>query len=133
MSTAQKILAVYGIIVVTYAFLLGIPLAAARAKEPQASRHLVNAHLSGLMQGPLHFGLAFIIGAVGFDGTLATVGAGLVVAGTALEIAGGTTNWLSETGDQFAENSMGYKLNSMSGPLAIIGILICLFGVLTNL
>ncbi len=133
MSTAQKIFIVYGIVIAAYAFLLGIPLAAARAKAPTASRHLVNAHLSGLMQAPLHFGLAFVVGAVGFEGTLATVGAALVVAGTALETAGGTSNWLSETDDQFAENSTGYKLNSLSGPLAIIGILICLFGVLTNL
>jgi hypothetical protein len=133
MSTAQKLFIIYGILIAAYGLLLGIPLASTRMKSPTASRHLVNAHLSALMQSSLHFGLAFAVGMVGFESTLASVGAGLLVAGTALESAGGTTNWLTSTNDQFAENSLGYKFNSLSGPLAIIGILILTFGILTNI
>jgi hypothetical protein len=133
MSTAQNLLVGYGVIVVTYGLLLGVPLAAARSKSPQASRHLVTSHLSGLMQGPVALGLAFAIGAVSFDSTLATVAAGLVVGGLAVETLGGTINWLQRTGDQFVEKGAGFRLNAMSGPLAIPGVLIITVAVLSKL
>ena len=133
MSTAQNLLVGYGVLVLTYGFLLGVPLAAARMKTPAASRHLVTAHLSGLMQGPIHFGLAFALGAVSFDSSLATVAAGLVVAGSLAEITGGTLNWLQSTQDQFSERSMGFRVNSLTGLLAIPGALIIAVGVLGRL
>ena len=49
------------------------------------------------------------------------------------EIAGGTVNWLSKTGDQFAEKSLGFRFNSLVGPPAIIGIVIIAVGVLRAL
>ena len=133
MSTAQNLLVGYGVIVLTYGLLLGIPLAASRSKAPQASRHLVTAHLSGLMQSPIALGLAFAIGAVSFDSTLATVAAALVVGGLAVEAAGGTVNWLKGTGDQFEEKGTGFKLNALSGPLAIPGAVIIAVAVLSKL
>lgn len=133
MSTAQNLLVGYGVIVLTYGLVLGIPLAAARSKAPHAPRHLVTAHLSGLMQGPVALGFAFAIGAVSFDSTLATVAAALVVAGLVAETLGGTVNWLRHAGDQFAEKGTGFMLNALSGPLAIPGALIITIAVLTKL
>lgn len=133
MSTAQKILVGYGVVVLAYGFLLGIPLAAARTNAPAASRHLVTAHLSGLMQGPIHLGLAFAIGAVAFDSGLAVAAAILVIAGSAAETAGGTLNWLQKTDDQFEEKSMGFRLNAMTGLLAIPGVVIITVAVLAGL
>lgn len=133
MSTAQNLLVGYGVIVLTYGLLLGIPLAAARSKAPQAPRHLVTAHLSGLMQGPVVLGLAFAIGAVSFESTLATVAAALVIAGLVVETLGGTVNWLQRTGDQFEEKGTGFRLNALSGPLAIPGALIITVAVLAKL
>ena len=124
MSTAQNLLVGYGLLVLAYGSMLGVPLAAARMKAPAASRHLVTTHLSGLMQGPIHFGLAFAIGALSFDSGLAVAAAALVVAGSLAEITGGTINWLSGTEDQFDENSTGFRFNSLTGPLVIPGILI---------
>ena len=57
MSTAQQIVVTYGVII-TYGFLLGVPLAAARSKSPHTSRHLATTHLSATMQGPVCLGLA---------------------------------------------------------------------------
>jgi len=133
MGTAQQIFLGYGIVVLTYGLLLGVPLGAARAKAPAASRHLVNAHLSGLIQGGIVLGLAAAVGAVAFDSTLATVGALLIVIGFGAETVGGTINWLQSTGDQFAERSLGFMINSISGFLAIPGAIICVYGVLTGL
>lgn len=133
MSTAQQILVVYGVVIIAYGFVLGVPLAAARSKSPHASRHLVTTHLSALMQGPVCLGLAFAFGATTFTSTAATIAAVMVVAGLTLEALGGTANWLQSVTDQFAEKSLGFRLNSASGPVAIIGIAIAAVGVISGL
>ena len=133
MTTAQNVLLVYGVIILGYGFVLGVPLAAARIGTPQASRHLVNTHLSAIMQGAAALGLAFAIGTADLGSALATTAAWLVVIGSALEAAGGTFNWLQGTGDQFADRSVGFRLNALSGPPAIIGIVIVIVGVIRGL
>jgi hypothetical protein len=57
----------------------------------------------------------------------------LIVAGSGFEIAGDTINWLSGTGDQFSEKSLGFRFNSLVGPPAIIGIVIVVVGVVQAL
>ena len=49
------------------------------------------------------------------------------------EITGGTLNWLQSTEDQFSERSMGFKVNSLSGLLAIPDALIIAIEVLRRL
>ena len=132
MSTAQGLLVGYGMLILVYGFVLGIPLAVARSGTPQASRHLVTSHLSALMQGPVVLGLAFAIGVVSFDSTLSVVAAGLVIAGLVAETLGGTVNWLQGTGDQFAEKGLGFRMNALTGVLSIPGIVIIAVVVLSR-
>ena len=133
MTTAQSIFLVYGVAVLAYGFVLGVPLAAARMKTPQAPRHLVTTHLSAIIQGAVHLGLAFVAGIVDLEAGWANAAAWLIVAASVFEIVGGTVNWLSATGDQFAEKSPGFRFNSLVGPPAIIGIVIIAVGVLRAL
>jgi hypothetical protein len=133
MSTATRVLLAYGVLVVSYGMLLGVPMARIRSSAPEAPSHLVTTHLSALMQGPVALGLAFAIAATDFDTGWATAAAIVLVAGLALEAIGGTLNWLRQTGDQFAERSPGYMANALSGPLAIVGTLGITVGVLLNL
>lgn len=133
MSTAQRILVGYGTGVLAYGLLLGVALAAARSKSPSAPRALVTSHLAALMQGPVHLGLAAAIGLTGFDSGAATVGAALLVAGSGLETAGGTVNWVQRVDDQFALRSAGYRLNALSAPVAIAGLAIVGAGVAAGL
>ena len=99
MTTAQTIFAAYGVAALAYGFILGVPLAAARMKAPQASRHLVTTHLSAIIQGAVHLGLAFVAGVFVLEAGWANAAAWLIVVASALEIIGGTINWLSGTGD----------------------------------
>ena len=78
-------------------------------------------------------GCAFAVGAVSFDSTWATVGACLLVAGLVAETLGGTINWLQGTGNQFAEKSLGFRINALTGLLAIPGLAIIVVGVLTRM
>ena len=133
MTTAQSIFVVYGVAVLAYGFVLGVPLAAARMKLPQVPRHLVTTHLSAIIQGAVHLALAFVAGIVDLEAGWANAAAGFIVAASVFEIVGGTANWLSGTGDQFAEKSLGFRFNSLVGPPAIIGIVIIAVGVLRAL
>lgn len=133
MTNAQQLFVAYGVIAITYGVLLGSVLAAVRASSPEAPKHLVTTHLEGLMQGPMHLGLAFAVGVTGFDSGAATVAAVLLVVGSGLNLLGNLTNWLMKTGDQFAERSPGFLLNAGSGPLITVGTLMISIGVLANL
>lgn len=133
MSNAEQILMAAGVVAIAWGMILGIPLAQARGSAPAASRHLVNAHLEGLMVGPLLIAISYAFAATGFDSGVSTVGAVLLVAGALANAAGNTTNWLMGTGDQFAERSPGLMLNSLSSPLMLAGIAIAAVGVLANL
>jgi hypothetical protein len=86
-----------------------------------------------LMQAAMVLGLAFAIGATGFDSTAATWGAVLLVVGAAMQAVGVTLNWLTATGDQFAERSPGFKINSLATFVAWPGLLITVIGIFANL
>lgn len=133
MTTAQSIFAVYGVFVLAYGFVLGVPLAASRMKAPRAPRHLVTTHLSAIIQGAVHLGLASIAGFFVLEAGWANAAAWLIVAASVFEIVGGTLNWLTGTGDQFAEKSLGFRFNSLVGPPAILGIVIVAIGVIRAL
>jgi hypothetical protein len=132
-TTAQSIFVVYGVVILAYGFMLGVALATYRMKAPRAPQHLVTTHLSAIIQGAVHLGLAFAIGFADLGTGWAVAAAWLLVAGSSFEIVGGTINWLSGTGDQFAEKSLGFRFNSLVGPPAIIGIVIVAVGVLRAL
>ena len=132
MSTATKLFLVYGTSVLVLGFVLGTILGVVRMKAPEA-RSLASAHVETLMQGAMHLGLAFAVKAVGFNSDWATWGAVLLVAGSALQAIGATLNWITKTGDQFAEKSAGFKLNSLSTIVIMPGILIIAAGILRHI
>ncbi|HEX4981380.1 MAG TPA: hypothetical protein VFV63_06765 [Ilumatobacteraceae bacterium] len=132
MSTAQRVFLGYGTAILFVGFVLGTVLGMLRMKAPSI-RALATAHVETLMQAPIHFGLAFAVGAVGFDSSAATWGAWLLVIGSALQATGVTLNWITNTTDQFAQRSPGFLVNSFSTFIVWPGLLITGFGVLDNL
>lgn len=132
MSTAQRVFITYGTVVLIFGFGLGAVLGMVRMKAP-AVRSLATAHVETLMQAAMHLGLAFAVGAVGFDGGAATAGAWLLAIGSALQALGVTANWAQHVGDQFAERSFGFYANSASTFVAIPGLAVVAYGILTRI
>jgi hypothetical protein len=132
MSTAQQLFIAYAVIILLVGFALGAILGVLRMKAPTV-RNLATAHVETLIQAALHLGLAFVVGMVGFQSTAATWGAVLLVVGSALQAIGATLNWVTNTGDQFAERSPGFKLNSLATFVIVPGAIIVAVGVLTRL
>ena len=132
MATAQKVLVVYGTLSLGYGFLLGLALSSERMRAPVASRHLVTAHLSAIIQGATHLGLSVAVGFSALTAWVETTGAVLLVAGSALFVSGATVNWRQNVGDHFAERSTGWKLFATSGVSHLLGIAIVTVGVLKS-
>ena len=132
-DTAQKILVVYGTLSLGYGFVLGIPISQSRMRSPDASRHLVIAHLSAIIQGAVHLGLSVALSLSQLTAWLETASAVLLITGSALFVAGGTTNWLQGVGDHFAERSLGWKLFAASSIGHLSGISIVIVGVIVGL
>lgn len=129
MSTAQEIAVVYGCFSLVFGMTLGFPISAIRMAHPTASRHLMTAHVSALMQGAMHLGLSVAFGFAAFTPWLLTASAASVACGSALFVAGATANWLMDVGDHFVERSKGWYLLSASAPLHFAGALVVLAGV----
>ena len=132
MSTAQRIFIGYGTAILAVGFVLGTVLGALRMKAPSV-RTLATAHVETLMQAAMHLGLAFAVGAVGFDSAAATWAASLLVAGSAMQATGVTLNWITHTEDQFAQRSPGFAFNSASTFVMLPGLFFAVWGILGRL
>ena len=132
-TAGQKILIAYGVLSIGFGFALGIPLARARMASPTASRHLVTAHLSAIIQGAVHISLAVAIGLSDLPAWLETFAAILLVTGSALFLAGATLNWLQRIDDHFAVRSLGWRLFATSSIGHLAGITLIGAGVATGL
>lgn len=131
MNDAAQILLTYGVLVMALGFVLGVILGMLRMTKPPI-RNLHIAHVETLMQAGLILGLAFAVSYVGFDSGWATLGAWLLVVGSAMQATGVTLNWLQDVTDQFAEKSIGWLINSASSSASIPGMGILVIGVLLN-
>ena len=132
MPTAAKILVTYGMLSLGYGFALGIPLSRVRMSAPQAPRHLVTAHLSAIIQGAVHLSLPAAIALSEASAWLETTAAVLLVAGSALFVAGATANWLQGIGDHFAVRSPGWRLFAASSVGHVPGMMILLVAALSS-
>lgn len=133
MDTATQILIVGGMAVLSFGFLLGIPMAVVRGKASRAPRYLIAAHLAAIIQGGLLLALTIAIGFSVLSAGTETLAASLLVGGVALFDIGLALNWLQGVEDAFAEKSLGNKVSSVGTPLVLIGTGIVFYGVLAAL
>lgn len=127
--TAETIFIIYGTASLSIGFVLGIPLSQERMRGPEASRHLVTAHLSAIIQGAVHLALSLSIGFAALTPWLETAAAVLLAMGSALFVAGAVLNWRQGIGDHFAARSLGWKFLSASSFGHMPGMLIVFVGV----
>ena len=133
MDASGKVLIVGGSFSLFYGFLLGFPLTAARMKAPAASRHLVTAHLSAIIQGATLLALSGVMGFSDLPDAIETIAAALLVGGAVLFVAGAVANWRQHVDDHFAVRSLGWRLFAVSGPINVAGAAAVLVGVLRGL
>lgn len=133
MDDATRVLIVGGMAVLSFGFLLGIPMAVARGKASRAPRYLVTAHLAAIIQGGLLLALTAAVGFSDLSAGIETTIAGLLVGGVALFDLGLVINWIQGVDDAFGEKSLGNKVSSSGTPLILVGTGMLFYGVLTAL
>jgi hypothetical protein len=133
MTTAQEIVIVYGVVSIAYGFVLGIPLSRERMAAPSASRHLVIAHLSSILQGAMYLGLAAAFAMSTLTPSLETSAAVLLVCGSVLFVTGATLNWRQHVGDHFAQRSLGWRCFALSSIGHLAGMTLVLAGVVMGI
>lgn len=133
MTTAQQIVVVYGVVSISYGFVLGVPLSRERMAAPSASRHLVIAHLSAILQGAMYLGLAAAFAMSTLTSSLETSAAVLLACGSVLFVTGATLNWRQGVGDHFAQRSAGWRCFALSSVGHLFGMTLVLVGVLMGI
>lgn len=133
MANATQILIIGGMFILTYGFLLGIPMALAREKASRAPRYLIAVHLAALIQGSMLLALTIAFDFSTLFSWVETIAASLFLGGVILFDLGLTLNWHQGVEDAFGEKSFGYKVSSAGTPLVLISAGIILYGVLAAL
>lgn len=133
MDNTTQILIVGGMSILAFGFLLGIPMAVARGKAPQAPRYLFAAHLAAIIQGGLLLALTIAVGFSTLSSGAETIAASLLVGGMGLFDLGLALNWLQGVEDAFGEKSLGNKVSSVGVPLVLVGTGIVFYGVVAAL
>src|SRR5689334_15696000 len=127
-ENSEKVLVVAGMLALLYASLLGLAMAQARMKAPQAPRHLVTTHLEGLILGAALLGLVLALELSDLPRGLEVTAAVITAVGGASSLIGGTLNWRHEVGDQFAARSLGFRFQAVAGPAILAGLVIIFIG-----
>lgn len=133
MEGSAEVLIVAGTLVLTYGFLLGLPMARERMKAPTAPRHLVTTHLEALMAGAALLGLSLAMSYSTAGRGLEVTVAWLLIAGVVSSLVGGTMNWLMRADDAFATRSPGFLFQAVGGPVMLIGAILLSIAVLTSI
>lgn len=132
MDNATQILIIGGMFILTYGFLLGIPMAMAREKASRTPRYLMAAHLASLIQGGMLLALTIAFDFSTLIPWVETIVASLFLGGVILFDLGLTLNWLQKVEDSFGEKSLGYKVSSAGTPLVLISAGFIMYGVLVS-
>lgn len=115
-------------------FLLGWALSMKRMKEPlDKHRWLLIAHEVSLQEGMMLLGLAYALQFANLSGSLATLGAWLLVLGAAFQDLSGILNWLRDIDDQFRAKSAGWLSATINALLNTAGLGIVTYGILSGL
>lgn len=131
MDNATQILVLGGTIILSFGFLLGIPMAVQRGRASRAPRYLFAAHLAAIIQGGLLLALTVAIDLSNLSPTTETVAVVLLFGGVVLFDVGLVFNWLQGIEDAFAEHALGNKISTTGTPFILIGTGIVLYGVIS--
>jgi hypothetical protein len=134
MEPAVKILITGGTVAIAVALLLGFDLGRRRQKQPAADVHgWLTAHEVVLMQGFMQFGLSLAALMSRLNQGLESTAAWLIVGAATSSFLGQIVNASQRVTDQFAQHSLGLRLNQLQSALLVPGVGILLYGVVRAL
>ena len=135
MEVAEKILVTGGVLLLLYAFFTGFLLSRARETAFAGPKYLILAHMEPLMQGTLMLALVSAVRMSELDGRLEALAASLMVAAASIQGAKELLNHMQHVQDEFAQRPrpIGYYAARIQSPMASLGLIIIVIGVLRAL
>jgi len=134
MEPAAKILVTGGVVAITFTLLLGFDLGRRRQRAPATEVHAwITAHQVILFQGFMMLGLSLAVALSDLSTGLESLAAWLIVAGATFSSLAQLANAKQGVLDQFAQRSLGLRLNTMQSIVLAPGVIILLIGVLRGL
>ncbi|MGZ4104657.1 MAG: hypothetical protein ACXVQY_06455 [Actinomycetota bacterium] len=134
MATPAKILLTGGVAAVTVSLLIGLYLGLLRQRQPLDQVHSwLTAHQTVLFQGFMMLGLSLAAAISRLGPSLLKLAAWLIVSAATLSTVATITNAVQGVQDQFAQRSLGLRLNTLQATLVLPGVVILLIGVLRAL
>ena len=135
MDTAAKVLILGGLGSLLYAFIMGFVLSQVRLKDPMVEQvRLTQVHIVALWEGFMLLGLVWAVALSDLSSGLETTAALLLVAAGALQMTANTIAWSQKLENLFAPpRGITYVLAATNATLAMIGLVILIFGALRGL
>ncbi len=133
MTTADEILVLTGLGLLFLGVLTGVAMSAQRQQGPTTNRYLTLAHLAAYMQAPILFGLVLALQLSDLTAWWETLAATLSGVGAVLLVLKDTVNWRQGVVDEFAEQSLGFRIAVPMVACQVVGLTIISVGAVSGL
>ena len=135
MEVAEKILVTGGLLLLLFAFFTGFLLGRVREHATVGPKYLILSHMEPLMQGTLMLALVWAVRMSTLDGRLEALAASLMVVAAAIQGSKELLNYRQGIEDEFSHqpHPIGFYAARIQSPMATVGLLIFIFGVLRAL
>jgi hypothetical protein len=124
MSTANAILILTAVVLLFSGAVTGFFMSRIRLSEPETPKYLRFAHLASYGQAPILLGIVVLLGFSGMSESFNVVTAAVFAVGAVLLVIKDLVNWLSGTRDEFQEQTAGYKIALLFGPVHVVGLVL---------
>lgn len=133
MTTANAILILTAIVLLFSGAVTGFFMSRIRLSQPDTPKYLRFAHLASYGQAPILLGVVVILGFSGMSEGFDTATAVVFSGGAVLLVVKDLVNWLAGTKDEFVEQTTGYKIALLFGPVHVAGLVMVAIAALTGL
>ena len=133
MTTANAILILTAVGLLFSGAVTGVFMSRIRLSQPDTPKYLRYAHLASYGQAPILLGVLVILGFSGMSAGFDTATAIVFSAGAVLLVIKDLVNWLAGTTDEFAEQTTGYKIALLFGPVHVVGLVMVAIAAITGL
>lgn len=133
MNTADSILILTAIALLFSGAVTGFFMSRIRLSQPDTPKYLRFAHLASYGQAPILLGVVVVLGFSGMSETFNTATAIVFSAGAVLLVAKDLVNWLAGTKDEFVEQTTGYKIALLFGPVHVSGLILVAIAAIAGL
>lgn len=133
MTTANAILILTAIALLFSGAATGFLMSRIRLSQPDTPKYLRFAHLASYGQAPILLGVVVILGFSGMSEAFDTATAVVFSAGAVLLVVKDLINWLAGTKDEFVEQTTGYKIALLFGPVHVAGLVMVAIAAITGL